>query len=100
MVGLAAASCLKYWGRDYRLIVGGLSRETACAHLIRPRNLPFRSLPISANLVVDVLAESDTKVKPDSCAVHSMLAEHSGYSPAKPLTKSFRSAVLPRWQPR
>jgi hypothetical protein len=29
VVGLAATSCLKYWSKDYRLMVGGLSRETA-----------------------------------------------------------------------
>src|SRR5712691_7368446 len=61
------------------------------------KNLPFRSRPISANLVVDVLAASDTSVKPGSVAVHSMVAEHSWYSPAYPFTKSLtlRSAVSP-----
>ncbi len=46
------------------------------------KNLPFRSRPISANLVVDVLAASDTNAKPGSRADHSMVAEHSWYSPA------------------
>jgi len=46
VVGLAAASCLKYWGSHHRLIVDGLSREAACTLRKDARRRPrFPKLP-------------------------------------------------------
>src|SRR5262249_9156002 len=59
------------------------------------KKTPFRSLPSKANSVKEVLAGSETKVRPSSRnAAHLMVAEVFSYLPANVFTGSCNSNWL------